>query len=240
MRRARIGITVDTSDNKPAQYESPTAYATAVEKAGGLPLLLPYRTDMWLIPELVDSLDGVLFSGGNDLDPAVYGESYHPKAVPIDPDRQKFEMALLAEVERRRMPALGICLGSQLMNVYRGGSLVQFLPDMKRDSAIEHRNLNKAGLRHAVQLAPGSLPASLIGHETIDANTAHKQAVRSLGRGLKVVATSPDGVIEGIHDPNFPLFLGVQWHPERLHEEADHLALFRVLVDRAAESRSRE
>src|SRR5205807_6416366 len=126
MRRPRIGITTDTHD-KPDHYESPMAYATAVEKAGGLPLLLPYRTDGSLIPQIVDLLDGMLFSGGNDLDPALYGETYHPKAQPIDPARQKFELALLAEVERRRVPTLGICLGCQLLNVYRGGSLHQFL-----------------------------------------------------------------------------------------------------------------
>src|SRR5207302_1151958 len=128
--------------------------ATAVEKAGGLPLLLPYRTDVSLIPQIVDLLDGMLFSGGNDLDPALYGETYHPKAVPIDPDRQRFELALLAEVERRRMPALGICLGSQLMNVYRGGSLEQFLPDAQRQPSLEHRKTDDVAPRHAVKVNP--------------------------------------------------------------------------------------
>jgi len=235
MPRPLIGITVDTSDEA-AHYESPMAYGIAVEKAGGLPLLLPYQTDLSLIPQFVDALRGVLFSGGNDLDPALYGETYHPKAAPIDPARQRFELALMAEVERRRMPALGICLGSQLMNVYRGGSLNQFLPDQPRDPAIEHRNLNSAGPRHAVQLVPGSLPAQVIGHIDVDANTAHKQSVRELGRGLRVIATSPDGVIEGIEDTAFPLFLGIQWHPERLHEENDHLALFKLLVERASQN----
>ncbi|HLL87854.1 MAG TPA: gamma-glutamyl-gamma-aminobutyrate hydrolase family protein, partial [Tepidisphaeraceae bacterium] len=121
--RPIIGITVDTHD-KPNQYESPTGYSTSVEKAGGLPVLLPYKADLSLVPAYVDLLDGIIFSGGNDLDPALYGGGpYHPKAAPIDPLRQRFELALLAEVERRRLPALGICLGSQLMNVYRGGSL---------------------------------------------------------------------------------------------------------------------
>jgi putative glutamine amidotransferase len=236
MRRPLIGITVDTSD-EPAHYESPMAYGIAVEKAGGLPLLLPYRSDLSLIPQFVDALQGVLFSGGNDLDPALYGETYHPKAAPIDPARQCFELALLAEVEKRRMPALGICLGSQLMNVYRGGSLNQFLPDLPREPAIEHRNLNGARPRHAVQLVPGSLPAQAIGQLDVDANTAHKQSVRQLGRGLRVIATSPDGVIEGIEDVAFPLFVGIQWHPERLHEEKDHLALFELLVEKASENR---
>lgn len=210
------------------------AYATSVEKAGGLPLLLPYRSDLSLISLFVDALDGVLFTGGNDLNPALYGETYHPKAVPIDPVRQQFELALLAEVERRRMPALGICLGSQLMNVHRGGSLTQFLPELDRQSPLEHRKVNGVYPRHAVRVNPESLVARSTGKTELDANSSHKQAVRQVGRGLRVIGTAPDGVIEGIEDPTLPLFLGVQWHPERLSDEADHLALFRLLVDRAA------
>ncbi|MDB5290624.1 MAG: peptidase [Phycisphaerales bacterium] len=236
MARPVIGITVDTSD-KPDQYESPIAYATSVEKAGGLPLLLPYQTDLALIPQIVDILNGVLFSGGNDLDPALYGETYHPKAVPIDPARQRFELALMAEVERRRTPALGICLGSQLMNVYRGGSLAQFLPETPRDPAIEHRKIDGVLPRHSIHLDPGTVAVQAIGKSDIDANSSHKQAVKRVGKGLRVIGTSPDGVIEGIEDPSLPLFLGVQWHPERLHDEADHLALFRLLVDKAAANR---
>jgi len=210
-------------------------YATAVEKAGGLPLLLPYRTDLSLIPQIVDTIDGMLFSGGNDLDPSSYGESWHPNAVAIDPARQRFEMALMAEIERRRVPALGICLGSQLMNVYRGGSLNQFLPDVAREPSIEHRKINGVILRHAVQVNPDSLVAKAVGKTQLDANSSHKQSVRQVGRGLRIIGTAPDGVIEGVEDPTLPLFLGVQWHPERLHDEPDHLALFRLLVERAAQ-----
>ncbi|HWE04391.1 MAG TPA: gamma-glutamyl-gamma-aminobutyrate hydrolase family protein [Tepidisphaeraceae bacterium] len=233
MPRPIIGITIDTHD-KPNQYESPMAYSTAVEKAGGMPLLLPYRTDLSLIPEMADILDGMLFSGGNDLDPALYGESYHPKAEPIDPARQRFELALLAELEGRRMPMLGVCLGSQLMNVYRGGSLYQFIPDLGLDPALEHRKLGQVAPRHEIDLRPESVAAQVIGKTGIDANSSHKQAVRNVGRGLRIIGKAPDGVVEGIEDPSFPLFLGVQWHPERLHDEADHLALFKLLVEKAA------
>jgi putative glutamine amidotransferase len=233
MALPRIGITVDTHDRSD-HYESPMAYATSVEKAGGLPLLLPYRTSLSLIPQIVDTLDGMLFSGGNDLDPALYGETHHPKAVPIDPARQKFELALLAEVERRRVPALGICLGSQLMNVYRGGSLDQFLPDQNLRPAIEHRKTDDVMPRHGVRVNADSLVAQAVGKTDIDANSSHKQAVKTLGRGLRIIGFAPDGVIEGIEDPTLPLFLGVQWHPERLHNEPDHLALFRLLVEKSA------
>lgn len=235
MPRPLIGITLDYCD-KPGRYMLKYDYATAVEKAGGLPFPLPFMTDLSLIPEIVDRLAGVVFSGGEDLDPALYGQTVHPKAEQVDPNRQRFELALMAEVEKRRTPVLGICLGSQLMNVYRGGSLVQFLPDRQQPEKIEHRKLTDADPRHAVKLEPESIVTDLLGKRDVLANSSHKQAVQRLGRGLRVIATSPDGVIEGIEDPSFPLFLGVQWHPERLHAEPDHLALFRLLVEKAKKS----
>jgi putative glutamine amidotransferase len=228
-RRPLIGITVDSHDDG-IKYESPMAYAAAVQKAGGLPLLIPYGLDLSLIPELVDRLEGILFSGGHDLDPQLYKQAWHPKAQRIDPARQRFELALLAEVERRRLPALGVCLGSQLMNVYRGGSLHQFLPDVPREQSIEHR---KEAQRHPVKVDEQSALGRAIGKSEISVNTHHKQSADRLGRGLKVIATAPDGVIEGFEDPSFPLFAAVQWHPERLADEPEHLAPFKLLVETA-------
>lgn len=234
MKRPIIGITTDYNDRR-TQYALPYGYATSIEKAGGLPLLIPYKTDLSLIPQIVDQFDGILFAGGDDLDPKNYGEDWHPQAQPIDPEREKFEMALLAEVEKRRLPVLGVCLGCQLLNVYRGGKLVQFLPDLAGDRTIEHR---KFGLdwtkRHEIKLDSSSVVAKALGKNEVVANSSHKQAVKEPGRGLRIIATAPDGVIEGIEDPSMPMFVGVQWHPERMHEEADHLALFKMLVEKAA------
>jgi putative glutamine amidotransferase len=240
MKRPIIGITLDCEDDG-AHYESPFTYAQAVEKGGGLPILFPYRSDLSIIPDFVDLVDGLLFSGGNDLDPSVYGQTWHKEAKPIDPDRQSFEMALLAEVERRRVPTLGICLGSQLMNVYRGGSLNQFLPDIPREPFLEHRKVGDVLPRHNVTLDPNSVIGQAIGKTEISANSYHKQAVDRLGRGLRVIATAPDGVIEGFEDPSADLFAAVQWHPERLAaEEPDHLALFRLLTEKAREFADRK
>jgi len=233
--RPVIGITIDTSDTS-GRYESPVTYAAAVEKAGGLPLLLPYRVDASLVPQYADVIDGMLFSGGNDLDPSLYGEgAWHPKAVRIDPIRQAFEMALIAEVEKRRLPTLGVCLGSQLMNVHRGGSLIQFLPD--EVPGIEHRRIpGQEPGRHPIQLDIESQLGRAIGKRDVSVNTYHKQAIRTIGRGLRVIATAPDGVIEAYEDPAFPLFAAVQWHPERLLTEPEHLAPFELLVRKAAET----
>lgn len=232
MNRPLIGITTDYNEKRTA-YSSYYTYAESVERAGGLPLLIPYRLSPELIPQIVSTLQGIVFSGGDDLDPCCYGEKYCTGTEPIDPARESFERALLAEVEKRRLPTLGICLGSQLMNCHRGGSLVQYLPDVARDNAMEHRRLNDPSRLHEVSLHDGTTLAKHLGKQRVTVNTSHKQAVSKVGRGLRVIATSPDGVIEGIEDSSMPLFLGVQWHPERMTDEREHLAIFELLVNKS-------
>ena len=236
MPRPVIGITMDYGD-KPRQYMLPYDYTTSIERAGGLPWPLPYMADLSLISEFIDRLDGIVFSGGDDLDPTLYGETWHPKAEPIDPDRQRFELALIAEVERRRMPALGICLGCQLMNVHRGGSLIQFLPENERGGALEHRKLGDDSRRHAVRLEPGTRLAAAVGSDQITVNTRHKQAIARTGQGLRVIAKAPDGIVEAIEDPAHPFFMAVQWHPENLSTLPEHLAPFKLLVTSAGSVR---
>jgi putative glutamine amidotransferase len=233
MRRPVIGLTTDHGE-KPDQYQISSYYTASVEKAGGIPLVIPFRTDPTLIPQIVDQLNGILFIGGDDLDPALYGQQWHPQARHLDPARQRFEFALIAEVEKRRLPTLGICLGSQLMNVYRGGSMHQFLPEVPRENPIEHRKLDRELPRHPIVLDSKSVIGRAIGKTEISGNTYHKQAADRVGRGLRVFATAPDGVIEGFEDPTLPLFAGIQWHPERLLDEAEHLAVFKLLVDKAS------
>lgn len=233
MSRPRIGITVDYVTNQP-QYASNYTYCDAIERAGGLPIMLPFRADVALVGEYLDVLDGVLLSGGADLDPASYGEAWHPHAQPVEPDRQRFEMALLAEIERRAMPVLGVCLGSQVMNVHRGGSLIQFLPDIDRENAFEHRRLDDWSRRHGVTLEPDCRIARELGKTRVVVNTSHKQAVKRVGRGLVITAWSEDGIVEGTEDPSLPFYVGVQWHPERQIDEPDHLRLFQMLIRAAS------
>lgn len=215
-------------------YRLGYAYAAAVEHAGGLPVILPYMVDHTLIPTYLDRVDGVLFTGGPDLDPARFGQERHPKAEPINPDREAFELALIAEVDRRRQPALCICLGCQVLNVHRGGSLHQFLPDLPRANALEHRKVNGVALRHDITLDPDAKLARRLGTTRINVNTFHKQAVDRPGRNLRIVAWSPDGIPEAIEATDNPQLWGVQWHPERLHDEPEHLAPFQMLVESAA------
>jgi putative glutamine amidotransferase len=232
MKRPIIGITMDTRDEG-GYYQLGFDYPKSIEKAGGLPLGIPYKTDHTLIPQILDVLDGILFTGGNDLDPALYGESWHAEAQKIDPERQAFELALLAEVEKRRLPALAICLGCQLLNVYRGGSLHQFIPDLGDKN--EHRRGEQTVRRHLIKIEPDSALGRVLNKSEISANSYHKQAVNAVGKGLKITAVSDDGIIEGLEDPTFPLLAAVQWHPERLNSEAEHLAPFRLLVEKASQ-----
>lgn len=230
MRRPAIGITI--SYNEAGTYQTPVDYAKGVETAGGLPLLLPFHTSIDLIPLFLDQLDGIVLIGGNDLDPGRFNQPRHPQAIPLDPARERFEYALLDEISKRRTPTLGICMGLQIMNVHRGGSLHQFLPDVPRENPIEHRKLADIQL-HPVSVVEDSQIGSAIGKSAIIANTFHKQAVNALGEGLRIVATAPDGVIEAIEDPHWPLFAAVQWHPERMLDQPEHLALFELLVERS-------
>jgi putative glutamine amidotransferase len=134
------------------------------------------------------------------------------------------------------MPALGVCMGSQLMNVHRGGSMIQFLPDHDRPGAIEHRRLpHREPARHPVKIDTESQLGRAIapGKREVSVNTYHKQGIKTIGRGLRVVATAPDGIIEAFEDPTLPLFAAVQWHPERLLDEPEHLAPFHLLVEKA-------
>ena len=230
MKRPVIGVTCDYVTGKP-QYMLPFAYTRAVDAAGGLPLVLPFQSSVESIPQIIEMLDGILFTGGDDLNPSLWdGGEYHPKTSPLHPDRQKYELALLAAVEARRMPVMGICLGSQLMNVYRGGSMHQFIPDLGLSPTLEHRKVGDSETRHTASVQPGTLLHQIVGSDEVLVNSSHKQAMNKIGRGLVVSARAADGVVEGIEDTSFPLFMAVQWHPERIASEEHHAKLFAHLV----------
>ena len=248
-RRPVIGITTD-HDGGRSQHQVSHGYVAAVERAGGLPIILPYAAatdpagepDPRRASQMLDLVDGLLMTGGRDPDPAAWGEPWHPGCVPIDPAREASERLLLAEAVRRRTPVLGICFGMQLMNVARpGGSLIQFLPDHSRDEPIEHRKLAESDWqrRHPMRLDPDSALARRAGVTEVSVNTNHRQAVGKVGKGLTPFAVAPDGVVEGVEDSTLPLYVGVQWHPERLTDDPAHAALFDLLID-AARQRSAE
>lgn len=213
------------------------SYLRAVERAGGLPVVLP-PLELDRISPLLDRLSGVLLSGGPDLDPAAYGSAAHPELGPTEPQLDLFEVELAREADARGLPILGICRGAQALNVARGGTLHQHLPEMT-DGSVAHRQCQPGHeVTHKVRVAPRSGLATVLGCRRMAVNSFHHQAVDRLGHGLQAVAWAQDGVVEGIEGQGNSLLLGVQWHAETLVDDPAQLALFRHLVT-ASEERER-
>ena len=227
MPRPLIGVNVDHA-HRPSgakRLAADWAYSKAVEDAGGTPVLLPWMGTKAL-DRALDAVDGILLIGSDDLDPVLYGQVPHPKVAIMDPDRQAFDLALASKVLQRRLPVLGICGGCQLLNVARGGSLVQHLEGHKEK-------------RHRVALEPGSRLGRILGPARAETNSFHRQAVLEPGRGLEVVARSADGTVEAVEDPDHPFLLGVQWHPEKTYRGRPREArLFRALISASARRKS--
>lgn len=237
MARPRIGITCSSGTGVTQPIDKVgRCYVDGVIAAGGLPVVLP-SIDPALHPALVDDavagIDGLLLTGGGDVDPARYGAAADPACGPPEAVRDAWELALVAATRAARVPILGICRGAQVVNVAFGGSLVQHLPDR----AIEgHDDLDRAAVEvHDVEVVPGSLLHRIVAGDVVGANTLHHQAVAEPGSGLVVSGVAADGVIEAVEVPGAPV-LGVQWHPELLLDRPAHLALFRWLVAAAEDA----
>jgi putative glutamine amidotransferase len=238
--RPIIGITLEVAmpDETRRGLELPADYVTAVIRAGGLPILLPFTGDAGVRRAMIGMVDGLLVPGGNDLDPSLWGEACHPASKLCCPDRTAFDLAMIAMAEERRMPTLGICLGCQVMNVYRKGTLHQHLPDApQREGPLEHRRTGDRMNGHEVTIRAGTVLAKAMKLEKVLANSRHHQAINQVGRGLVATATAPDGVIEAVEDPTLPFWVAVQWHPENLFD-SPHERLFEALVDAAREHRA--
>lgn len=241
MPRPLIGVTTSevrrsetlrqTPQGDPPQHEMALGlkYLRAIEAAGGLPVVLPPLRGDALEP-LLEHLTGICLSGGPDLGPESYGEERHPELGPTEDDIDRVELALAKIAWRRGLPLLAICRGAQALNVSRGGTLVQHLPDLE-DTSISHRQETPGDeLTHGVEIQAGSLLAEVMGTTSAPVNSFHHQAVDRLGRGLRVVARSPDGVVEGIEAPGRGYVLGVQWHAECVADLPEQAALFEGLV----------
>ena len=207
----------------------PTMYVEAIDAAGGRPLLVPPSEDG--VEETLDALDGLLFSGGSDVDPDVYGAEPHPETNGTRPQRDAGELALLKAALERDMPVLAVCRGSQVLNVALGGDLVQHLPEVVGDD--KHKVVPGVFAEHEVDVRPDSVLGSLIG-DRVSVKSHHHQGFGRLGGGLRPVAEAVDGTIEALEDPKRRFALGVLWHPEA----GDDARLFEELVRQAAEYRA--
>jgi putative glutamine amidotransferase len=232
--RPLIGVTTYTGEVNWGVWTLPTAlaplaYVTAVERAGGRPLLVPPSEDA--VDETVDVLDGLIFSGGEDLDPGSYGAEAHPETQRTRPDRDRAELALLRHALERDLPVLAICRGSQILNVGLGGDLVQHLPDVVKSD--RHRHTPGHYGDHDVDLLEGSRLAGLLG-ERVPVKSHHHQGYGRLGEGLEPVAWADDGTIEALELAGKRFAIGVLWHAE----ESEDGALFAALVREAADYRA--
>lgn len=209
--------------------DQPGTYCGSVMGSGGLPLLLPPTDNEEQARKLLSTCDGIIFSGGVDINPKHFGEEIWNETVEIDEKRDRSELLLAKLAIEADKPVLGICRGIQLLNVAMGGSLYQDLPSQLN---LIHRQ-KEAGVTdgHYVNILPGNPLHDAIGESRIKVNTYHHQAIKSVGKGFEIIARADDGIIEAMYMPSRKFVLAVQWHPEILaHTLTQHKAIFDTLI----------
>lgn len=234
--RPLIGITADF-EQETGRLRLNSAYVRAVEAAGGLAVML--GGDSASVPGVLARLDGVVLSGGGDIDPSRFGESAHPQIGRIEPVRDAYEIAMAQLAHARGVPALGICRGCQVMAVAEGVALYQDIPS-QAPSDIRHVQEEPRGqTTHSVRIRSGTRLRDVLGREVIEVNSFHHQSARAVPAGHRLAGEAPDGLIEAFEDPAHPFWVAVQWHPEELAQHSELArALFEALVQAAGEARA--
>ncbi len=234
---ALIGITTShaTTGENANRNHVPDAYIEAVVRAGGLPVLVPVGYPLDRLPDLRAGLDGLLLTGGDDVDPALFGGQPHPKVGGVDAGRDSLEMGLVRLAANTGWPFLAVCRGIQIMNVALGGTLYTHILD-QLPGALQHGLWDvhpRDYLAHEVKLQAGSRLEAVLGGPSAGVNSFHHQGVEQVAPGLAATAWAPDGLVEGLELRGHPFGLGVQWHPECLPQEQPQAALFRAFVEAA-------
>lgn len=202
------------------------SYPRSIARFGGVPVVIPPGVS--LAEDLVAMLDGLLLSGGPDIDPGSYGAAPDPALGPTEPELDSFELEVVRLAEAAELPILGLCRGAQLLNVAYGGTLVQ---DLSERASLDHRQSEPGEqTTHTVTIEPGSRLAGAMGAGEHEVNSFHHQSVLELGRGLRVVARASDGVPEAIEAEGREFVIGVQWHAESLSDRSGHNRLFEEFI----------
>jgi putative glutamine amidotransferase len=211
----------------------PAFYIEGITRAGGLAIMLPpQQLSSAEAKDIVSSLDGLMLCGGRDIDPSRYGQSPHSEAEQPDKLRDDLEEKLLSAAIDADLPFLGICRGAQMLNINRGGTLIQHLPDVVGDNRYQ---LGNAQFTPAdVEVETSSILGSLVGDKVSNAALYHHQAIDELGKGLKITAKSEDGIVEAVELTDHPFGVAVQWHPE---QTLDDLRIFEGLIEAARKYR---
>ena len=209
-------------DGDTSRVRLTAAYVTALENAGLIPLIVPPLASAKAASAILNAVSGLVLTGGEDVDPARYGEKRHEKVRSVNAARDATEAALIEEAKARGKPVLAICRGIQMLNVALGGTLVQDIPSQV-DKALAHDEDTPRDLRsHEISIEPDSLIAKAVGSEHVTVNSFHHQSVKRVADGLRVTARSPDGVIEGVESTDDDWWvMGVQWHPEEMNDSPE-------------------
>lgn len=232
MKKPIIGLTPSHNTDTNELQMRPT-YLKALTAAGAIPIVLPLTASSGDLKQLAEALDGFLFTGGPDVHPFLFGEETHARCGSVSAARDQMELALLPLVMEAKKPVLGICRGVQLLNIGLGGTIWQDIPSQTAsDFPLAHTQPFDYTLpSHTVAVTPESLLARITGEETLSVNSMHHQAVKDVAPGLIPSAVSSDHLIEAVELPDYPFFLGVQWHPEYLWEKQEAAAsLFTAFV----------
>lgn len=230
MQYPMIGLTTYGRDDR-NRFSLPAEYVDAVRRAGGIPLLIAPGEQNW--QQLFKQLDGLILTGGGDMDPAHYKGNNHETVYMVDHERDEIELVLARQILKTGLPTFGICRGLQIINVALGGSLIEHLPDEIGD-AVVHRLPPSAPTRHAISVAPSSQLARIMGATEIHTASWHHQAIRELATDLSITARASDGVIEAVELPSHPWLVAVQWHPElTAADDITQQRLFDALVEAA-------
>lgn len=232
-----IGITagrVQTSSPLPFVHIS-ESYIRAVANNGGIPLIISSAYPPALLNDLMARLDGLLLTGGGDVDPQLFDGQPHPRVYDIDHDRDLMEIKLVRLAVKKGLPFLGICRGAQIINVALGGSLITDIGDQTSGTQRHDwfPDIPRDYLAHSVSVKSGSRLEGILGKGEVETNSLHHQAIKEPASVLKVTATAPDGIIEAVELPGHPFGLGVQWHPEWLQHIPAQQSLFRSLAEAA-------